>query len=60
MSVELKSKPAAGATPIHTTDRATFKAIVAALPAATRRWFATVGFDGAPTPRCCCPTTRAR
>jgi leucyl aminopeptidase len=48
MSVELKSKPAAGATPIHTTDRATFKAIVAALPAATRRWFATVGFDGAP------------
>jgi leucyl aminopeptidase len=48
MSVELKTKLSTSATPIHTTDRATFKAIAGALPAATRRWFSTVGFDGAP------------
>ena len=48
MSVELKSKPAASATPIHTTDRASFTAVAPTLPAATRRWLSTVGFDGAP------------
>jgi leucyl aminopeptidase len=47
MTVDLK-KPAADATPIHAVDRATFKNLAPKLPAATRQWLATVGFDGAP------------
>ncbi len=46
-TVELK-KPAAGATPIHLTDRASFADHAAQLPAATRRWLDSVGFNGAP------------
>jgi leucyl aminopeptidase len=47
MTLELK-KPAAGATPIHATDRALFAALSRKLPAATRQWLAATGFDGAP------------
>ena len=47
MSVTLK-KANAAAVPIHLIDRAGFAKRSAKLPAATRRWLATVGFDGAP------------
>ena len=47
MSVTLK-KPGAAAVPVHMIDRASFAKKSAKLPAATRRWLATVGFDGKP------------
>ena len=47
MSVQLK-KPGSAAVPIHLTDTASFAKRGAKLPAATRRWLATVGFDGKP------------
>jgi leucyl aminopeptidase len=47
MTLTLK-KPAAGATPIHLTDRASFQAHAAALPAAARAWLQAIGFDGSP------------
>ena len=47
MSVNLK-KPGAAAVPVHLIDRASFAKRSAKLPAATRRWLATVGFDGKP------------
>jgi leucyl aminopeptidase len=47
MSVTLK-KPASAAVPIHLVDAASFAKLAAKLPAATRRWLATVGFNGAP------------
>ena len=47
MTVQLK-KPGRAAVPIHLIDRAGFAKGRAKLPAATRRWLATVGFDGAP------------
>jgi leucyl aminopeptidase len=47
MSVHLK-KPGSGNVPIHLIDRASFGKRSAKLPAPTRRWLATVGFDGAP------------
>ena len=46
MTVQLK-KSAASATPITVVDRASFSALVRKLPAATRRWLETVGFQGA-------------
>jgi leucyl aminopeptidase len=47
MTVHLK-KTAAGATPVHAVDRASFDAHLARAPAATRRWLEAVGFKGAP------------
>ena len=47
MTVLLK-KPSAACIPIHLTDRAGFAGHASALPAATRQWLATVGFEGAP------------
>jgi leucyl aminopeptidase len=47
MTVELR-RSSASATPIQAIDRAGFKALAAKLPAATRRWLATLGFEGAP------------
>ncbi len=47
MSVNLK-KPGAAAVPVHLIDRASFAKRSAKLPAATRRWLATLGFDGKP------------
>ena len=47
MSVNLK-KPGAAAVPVHLTDRTSFAKRSAKLPAATRRWLATLGFDGKP------------
>ena len=47
MSVNLK-KPTSAAVPIHLVDTASFAKRSAKLAAATRRWFATVGFNGAP------------
>ena len=47
MTVQLK-KPSAAAVAIHLIDRAAFGKVAAKLPAATRRWLATVGFHGAP------------
>jgi leucyl aminopeptidase len=45
MSVSLR-KPASSCIPVHLVDRAGFSDSRA--PAATRRWLASVGFDGAP------------
>lgn len=59
MTVELK-KPAAGATPIHAVDRATFNKVAPGLPAATRQWLATVGFDGAPDAHALVPDAKGR
>ena len=47
LTVQLK-KPSSAAAPIHLIDRASFAKKSAKLPAATRRWLATVGFDGKP------------
>ena len=47
MTVLLK-KPSRAAVPIHLTDRASLRKLIAKLPAAARRWLATIGFDGAP------------
>jgi leucyl aminopeptidase len=47
MTVSLK-KPGSAAVPLHLIDRASFARTNARLPAATRRWLATLGFDGAP------------
>ena len=47
MTVSMK-KPSSAAVPIHLIDRASFAKKSAKLPAATRRWLATVGFDGKP------------
>jgi leucyl aminopeptidase len=47
MTVQLK-KPSAAAVPIHLIDAASFAQRSAKLPAATRRWLATVGFEGKP------------
>jgi len=47
MTVTLK-KPGRTAVPIHLVDRASFTRLTAGLPAAQRRWLATVGFRGAP------------
>ena len=47
MSVNLK-KPTSAAVPIHLVDTASFAKRSAKLATATRRWFATVGFNGAP------------
>jgi len=47
MTVQLK-KPGRAAVAVHLTDRAGFAKLSAKLPAATRRWLATVHFDGAP------------
>ena len=47
MSVNLK-KPTSAAVPIHLVDTASFAKRSAKLATATQRWFATVGFNGAP------------
>ena len=47
MTVQLKNKPAVAAVPIHTTDRASFAAAAAKLPAAKQTWLAAIGFNGA-------------
>jgi leucyl aminopeptidase len=45
MTVLLK-KPAAGATPIHVVDRASFATHLRTAPEATRRWLQATGFQG--------------
>ncbi|NBU89440.1 MAG: leucyl aminopeptidase family protein [Betaproteobacteria bacterium] len=47
MTVQLSKAPS-GSVPIHLVDRASFASLTKKLPAATRRWMATTGFDGAP------------
>jgi leucyl aminopeptidase len=47
MSVSLR-KPASSCIPVHLVDRAGFSDTASRAPAATRRWLASVGFDGAP------------
>ena len=47
MTVRL-GKPRKASTPIHTVDRAGFVALGEVLDDATRRWFKTLGFAGAP------------
>lgn len=47
MTVQLKKTLPAKAVPITVVDRASFPALAAKLPAATRGWLATVGFTGA-------------
>ena len=54
----LLRKPAASATPLHLTDRAGFAALAARLPAATRRWLAASGFEGAPDTHVLVPDER--
>jgi leucyl aminopeptidase len=60
MSVELKKKPSPGATPILCVDRETFRSIASKLPAGTRRWLATIGFDGAPDSHALVPDARGK
>jgi leucyl aminopeptidase len=48
MTVELKSRPAADAVPIHLADRDGFDALVRRQPEAVRSWLAAAGFTGAP------------
>lgn len=48
MTVQLKKSAPRGAVAITVVDRASFKALATGLPAASRQWLATVGFDGAP------------
>jgi len=47
MTVQLQ-KPSRAAVAIHLVDRASFRKLTAKLPGATRRWLATVAFEGAP------------
>ncbi len=47
MTVRL-GKPRKGSIPIHTVDRSGFAALGEALDARTRRWFQTLGYNGAP------------
>jgi leucyl aminopeptidase len=47
MSVSLR-KPAASCIPVQLVDRANFAALVQRMPAATRQWLASTGFEGAP------------
>ena len=47
MTVLLKKQISAGAVPITVVDRAGFQQLVATLPAPTRQWLHTTGFNGA-------------
>lgn len=47
MTVHLTKAPA-GSVPIHLVDRASFATHTKKLPAATKRWMTTTGFEGAP------------
>jgi len=47
MTVQLK-RPSAAAVAIHLVDSASYGKVSAKLPAATRRWLATLGFTGKP------------
>jgi leucyl aminopeptidase len=47
MSLTLR-KPAAACIPIHLVDRASLAGAVGRLPAASRQWLASAGFEGAP------------
>jgi leucyl aminopeptidase len=59
MTLTLK-KPAAGATPIHLVDRASFASHAASLAPAERRWLATLGFSGAPDSHALLPGSDGR
>ena len=59
MTVTLK-KPTAACTPMHLVDRAGFERDAARLPAAQRRWLATLGFDGAPDSHALLPDDQGR
>ncbi len=59
MTVQLK-KPGATCVAVHLTDRDSFARHSAALPAATRQWLATVGFDGAPDSHALLPGSDGR
>jgi leucyl aminopeptidase len=59
MTVLLK-KPGATCTPVHLTDRVSFGQHSAGLPAATRQWLATLGFDGAPDTHALLPAADGR
>ena len=59
MTVQLK-KPGSTAVPLHLIDRASFAKTGARLPAATRRWFATLGFEGAPDTHALLPDAKGR
>ncbi|MBI3368745.1 MAG: leucyl aminopeptidase family protein, partial [Burkholderiales bacterium] len=48
MTVHLKNKPGAGATPIHLVHRAGYKRALAAAPAPVRRWLNSIDFEGRP------------
>ena len=47
MTVSLRKNISPGAVPITVVDRAGFQQLAAALPAATRQWLRTTGFNGA-------------
>ena len=59
MTVQLK-QPSRAATPIHLIDRDSFRKLTAKLPAATRRWLATAGFEGAPDTYALLPDSAGR
>ena len=47
MTIHLQKTIPAGAIPITVVDCARFTQLAPALPAATRQWLQTLGFDGA-------------
>ncbi len=53
-------KPGASATPIQLVDRDSFAAHAAKLPAASRQWLRTVGFNGAPDSHALLPDDKGR
>ena len=59
MTVQLK-RPTSAAVAIHLIDRDSFRKLTAKLPAATRRWLATAGFEGAPDTYALLPDSAGR
>ena len=53
-------KPGASATPIQLVDRDSFAVHAAKLPAASRQWLRTVGFNGAPDSHALLPDDKGR
>jgi len=60
MTVQLKKSAPSAAVAITVVDRASFPALVAQLPPATRHWLATLGFSGAPDSHALVPASDGR
>jgi len=60
MTVQLKKSAPSAAIAITVVDRASFPALVAQLPPATRHWLATLGFSGTPDSHALVPASDGR